>query len=302
MSDARRGDLPIVPSTRPRTRRPIATVVVAAVIAVVVGGCLPTPRSTEARAIATLWDQFIVAAILVGGLVWTLITLALLRYRRRPGDENRVPPQIGHITWLEVLWTAVPIVTILVLFGLTLSTLSKVDAQAATPVTVDVTAFRWSWRFDYEGSGVSVIGGPETQPEMVVPIGEPIRINLNAVDVDHSFFVPAFLFKRDAIPGKPNAFDITITDPGTYSGQCAEFCGVFHARMTLTVRAVTRPEFDAWIAQQQSGAPSAPASPSNSPAPGAPASNPAAPSSGAEASAGASGSSSVPASPGSSAP
>ncbi|HEV7810693.1 MAG TPA: cytochrome c oxidase subunit II, partial [Candidatus Limnocylindrales bacterium] len=227
---------------------------------------------------------FVIAAIIVGGLVWTLITIALLRYRRRPGDEATVPPQIGHITWLEVLWTAVPIVTILILFGLTLSTLGKVDAQAATRVTVDVTGFRWQWRFDYEGTPVSIVGGPETSPEMVVPVGEPIHIVLNAADVDHSFYVPAFLFKRDAIPGKPNAFDLTITEPGVYSGQCAEFCGVFHARMTLTVRAVSRPEFDAWLVQQQSGVPSAAASPSNSPAPPAPASNPAAPSSAAEAS------------------
>jgi cytochrome c oxidase subunit II len=249
------------------------------VLPVVIAGCLPAARSAEANAISTLWTQFVIAAIIVGGLVWTLITIALLRYRRRPGDEAKVPPQIGHITWLEVLWTAVPIVTILILFGLTLSTLNKVDAQAATRVTVDVTGFRWQWRFDYEGTPVSVVGGPETQPEMVVPVGEPVHIILNAADVDHSFYVPAFLFKRDAIPGKPNAFDVTITEPGVYSGQCAEFCGVFHARMTLTVRAVSRPEFEAWLVQQQSGAPSAPTAPSNSPAPPAPASNPAAPSS-----------------------
>jgi cytochrome c oxidase subunit II len=248
------------------------------VLPVVIAGCLPAARSAEANAISTLWTQFVIAAIIVGGLVWTLITIALLRYRRRPGDEAKVPPQIGHITWLEVLWTAVPIVTILILFGLTLSTLNKVDAQAATRVTVDVTGFRWQWRFDYEGTPVTIVGGPETSPELVVPVGEPIHIVLNAVDVDHSFYVPAFLFKRDAIPGKPNEFDLTITDPGSYSGQCAEFCGVFHDRMTLTVRAVTRPEFDAWLAQAQSGQQPSPAPPSNSPAPEPTTSNAAAPS------------------------
>jgi cytochrome c oxidase subunit 2 len=201
-----------------------------------------------------------IAAAIVGGLVWLLITVAILRYRRRPGDEDHLPPQIGHITWLEVVWTALPIVTILVLFGLTLSTLGKVDALAAAPpVTVNVTAFRWQWRFDYAGTNVTVAGAPEKPAEMVVPAGEPIHIVLTSADVDHSFYVPAFLFKRDAIPGKPNEFDLTITDPGTYSGQCAEFCGVFHDRMTLTVRAVTRAEFDAWLrssaaGQQPSGA------------------------------------------------
>ena len=263
----------------------LGMIVAAGACALVAAGCLPAPRTAQARAIADLWTQFIVAAVIVGGLVWTLITVALIRYRRRPGDENAVPPQIGHITWLEVLWTSLPIVTILILFGLTLSTLGKVDAVAASPpVTVNVTAFRWQWRFDYAGSNVSVVGGPETPAEMVVPVGEPVHVNLTAADVDHSFYVPAFLFKRDAIPGKPNQFDLTITDPGTYSGQCAEFCGVFHDRMTLTVRAVTRPEFDAWVQAAANGrAPSA-APASNSPAPAPTTSNAAAPSAPQEAS------------------
>ena len=223
-------------------------------IALVVAGCLPAARTTQAEAISDLWTKFMIAAAVVGGLVWVLITVAILRYRRRPGDEDRLPPQIGHITWLEVVWTALPIVTILVLFALTLSTLGKVDALAAAPpVTVNVTAFRWQWRFDYAGTNVSVAGGPEKPAEMVVPVGEPIHIVLTSADVDHSFYVPAFLFKRDAIPGKPNDFDLTITDPGTYSGQCAEFCGVFHDRMTLTVRAVTRADFDAWLRSAAAG-------------------------------------------------
>jgi cytochrome c oxidase subunit 2 len=101
---------------------------------------------------------------------------------------------------------------------------------------------------------------------MVVPAGEPIHIVLTATDVIHSFYVPQFLFKRDAIPGRPNEFDLTIDEPGAYGGQCAEFCGVFHDRMTLTVRAVTRPQYDAWLAGKQvpgSGSP-APSSPSAS--------------------------------------
>jgi cytochrome c oxidase subunit II len=266
-------------------RRRIAELATVVGVATIVAGCLPAARTTQAEAVSTLWSQFLVAAAIVGGLVWGLITIALLRYRRRPGDDNRVPPQIAHITWLEVVWTAVPIVTILVLFGLTLGTLSKVDAMAAAPpVTVNVTAFRWQWRFDYRGTDVSVIGGPETPAEMVVPVGEPVHIVLNAVDVDHSFYVPAFLFKRDAIPGRPNEFDLTITEPGAYSGQCAEFCGVFHDRMTLTVRAVTRAEFDGWLQAAASGRAVSRWPASNSPAPGPTSSNPAAPSAPQEAS------------------
>jgi cytochrome c oxidase subunit II len=265
------------PTARPRwtTAIRIATLVV---VVLAVGGCLPAARTTQGQAISDLWSKFMIAAALVGGLVWVLITVAILRYRRRPGDDDRLPPQIGHVTWLEVVWTVLPIATILVLFGLTLSTLGKVDAfAAAPPVTVNVTAFRWQWRFDYAGTNVSVAGGPDTPAEMVVPVGEPVHIVLTSADVDHSFYVPAFLFKRDAIPGRTNAFDLTITDPGTYSGQCAEFCGVFHDRMTLTVRAVTRPEFDAWLRSAASGQPAS-AAPASSLAPLSSTSNAAAPS------------------------
>jgi cytochrome c oxidase subunit 2 len=254
------------------------------VVAALVAGCLPAGKTTQSHAVSTLWGQFVIAAAIVGAIVWGLITIAILRFRRRPATEG-IPPQIGNVTWLEIVWTGLPILTILVLFGLTLGALGQIDAVTANaPVRVDVTGFRWQWRFAYEGTPVTITGGPTTPAEMVVPVGEPIHIVLTSEDVDHSFFVPAFLFKRDAIPGKPNAFDLTITDPGSYSGQCAEFCGVFHDRMTLTVRAVTRPEFDAWLSQQASGQPASPAPPSNSPAPAPTTSNEAAPSSAQEAS------------------
>ena len=93
---------------------------------------------------------------------------------------------------------------------------------------------------------------------MVVPVGEPVHVLLTSDDVIHSFYVPAFLFKRDAIPGHPTEFDFTVDEPGGYGGQCAEFCGVYHDRMLLTVRAVTRPEFESWLAGH--------AAPSGSPA------------------------------------
>jgi cytochrome c oxidase subunit 2 len=141
------------------------------------------------------------------------------------------------------------------LFGLTLVALGRVDARAASPgVTVDVLAYRWQWRIDYAGTGISVAGTPEQPAELVLPASEPVHIVLTSADVAHSFFVPQFLFKRDAIPGRSNEFDFTILEPGTYRGQCAEFCGVFHDRMLLVVRALPRAEFDAWLASHAPGA------------------------------------------------
>ena len=230
--------------------------------ATLLGGCLPAPATQQARAVTDLWTVFIVAAAGVGALVWGLITFDILRYRRRAADATKIPPQIHDAPRLEIAWTAGPIVLVLVLFWLTLGALDRIDARDPGKVTVDVTAFRWQWRFDYPGTDVSVTGGPDTPAEMVVPAGEPIHIVLTATDVAHAFFVPAFLFKRDAIPGRPNEFDLTIDAPGAYGGQCAEFCGVFHDRMLLTVRAVTRPEYDAWLAGKRAAA-SASAGPSS---------------------------------------
>jgi len=228
--------------------------VVLPAVALLAGGCLPTAATQQGHAVSELWTEFIVAAAGVGALVWGLITIALIRYRRRAADVATVPPQIHDAPRLEIAWTVGPILLVLLLFWLTLGALDRIDARAPGRVTVDVTAFRWQWRFDYPDTGVSVVGAPGTPAEMVVPAGEPIHIVLTATDVAHAFYVPAFLFKRDAIPGRTNEFDLTIDEPGAYGGQCAEFCGVFHDRMTLTVRAVTRPEYDAWLAGK--GAPS----------------------------------------------
>jgi cytochrome c oxidase subunit 2 len=219
--------------------------------ATLLSGCLPAPATQQARAVTDLWTVFIVAAAVVGALVWGLITFDILRYRRKAADATKIQPQIHDAPRLEIAWTAGPIILVLILFWLTLGALDRIDARDPGKVTVDVTAFRWQWKFDYPGTDVSVTGGPDTPAEMVVPAGEPIHIVLTATDVAHAFFVPAFLFKRDAIPGRPNEFDLTIDAPGAYGGQCAEFCGVFHDRMLLTVRAVTRPEYDAWLAAKQ---------------------------------------------------
>lgn len=219
-----------------------------------VAGCLPTAVTSQGRAVNDLWIQFLVPAVVVAAIVWGLTTFAILRYRRRNTTSDELPPQTSGDLRLEVAWTVVPIATVLVLFWLTLGAVARIDDRSAGGIDVAVSAFRWQWQIDYPANGVSVVGLPEAPAEMVVPVGEPVHVTLTSPDVIHSFYVPAFLFKRDAIPGRPTEFEFTVEQPGAYRGQCAEFCGIYHARMKLTVRAVSRAEFEAWLAARGTGA------------------------------------------------
>jgi len=113
---------------------------------------------------------------------------------------------------------------------------------------------RWGWTFEYDG-GPTITGSGVPGPEAVVPADELVRFDVTSQDVIHSFYVPRFLAKYDAIPGRTYPFAVTIAQ-GTYGGECAEFCGVLHAYMPFTIRAVPRAEFEAWIAQQSTASPS----------------------------------------------
>ncbi len=232
--------------------------VLGAGLATLAVGCVPRPATTQGQSIADLWVVFGVASAAVGLLVWGLVTWSVLRYRARGSRELPVQTH-GHLG-LEIAWTALPIAIVAGLFVLTYRTIGAVETSAGPPaVPVTVTAFTWQWSIHYEGSDVTVIGQRDRPPELVVPAGERVRVTLLSADVDHAFYVPAFLFKRDAIPGHPSTFDFTVVAPGVYPGQCAEFCGLQHDTMLFTVRAVDRSTFDAWLA---AGGPASSAPPS----------------------------------------
>jgi cytochrome c oxidase subunit 2 len=232
--------------------------------AVLATGCIGSPATRQGQTIADLWVIFAGAAALVGLIVWGLLTWSIVRYRaggraggtRGPGPLGLPPQTPGNIV-AEITWTALPIITVLALFALTFRATNAIATPDTPPsVTVDVTAFTWQWSFHYQDSSVTVIGAADQPPELMIPVGETVHLNLVSTDVDHSFYVPAFLFKRDAIPGHPTSFDFTVVAPGVYGGQCAEFCGLHHDTMRFTVRAVDRPTFDAWLASHAQPSPS----------------------------------------------
>lgn len=270
----------------PLTRRGLAALGAAAAIVVTAVGCatgtnelhqtnVPAPGffplqpvSEEGGHIAALYPIIFWIAVAVFVLVEGLLLWIVFRYRRSRHDEA-LPAQTHGNNLLEVLWTAIPALIVTAMFVLTVQTLGQVDAVAANEpdVVVDVQAFQWQWTFKYPKQGdLSFTGSGAEGPVMVLPIGEKVRIRLHSDDVIHSFYVPAFLYKKDVVPGRVNEFDVQVNQAGIYSGQCAEFCGLEHARMLFTVEAMSRADFDAWVIAAQQAASETP-----SPAPsGAP--------------------------------
>jgi cytochrome c oxidase subunit 2 len=217
------------------------------------GGCLlpPLPKTDAGRDVFNLYLVILGLAAIVFVGVEGFIIYAIFRYRRRPGDDD-LPPQHHGNNVVELIWTAIPSVIVLILFVASMITLGTVNARSQNPtVEIEVEGFQWNWIFHYpEGVRVGP-GTADAPPTLYLPVGEPIRLRLHAADVIHAFFVPDFLIKRDLIPAAPgghmNELEFTITEAGTYAGQCAEFCGTQHAEMTFTVEAMARPDYDAWF-------------------------------------------------------
>jgi cytochrome c oxidase subunit II len=219
-------------------------------------GCAPEAITSEGRAIEDLYNFFMVAAAGVFTLVTGLIVWSLIRYRRR---DDELPAQVHGNTRLELLWTILPAILVVILFQRTIVTQRQVIAEVPNPsVTIDVLAYQWQWRFTYArpdgGQAVQIVGTPGNRPEMVVPSGETVRIRLASADVIHAFFIPRTLYKRQAVPGRVTEFDMKFDQAGTYHGACTIFCGLDHAHMTFDVRVVSPPEYQQWLTSRGSAA------------------------------------------------
>jgi cytochrome c oxidase subunit II len=231
---------------QPRRRAPAARWLAVTASALVATGCVPQSVTEEGQAIYSLYNLFLYIAAVIFAVVSGLVIWSVLRYRRR-GDE--LPTQTHGNNRLELTWTVIPTVIVLILFVFTIQAQDKVlDQSGEADVNITVTAFQWSWRFTYEGTGAEVVGNPESIPEMHVPVGQTIRVKLVSADVVHSFYVPQTLFKRQAIPGTDTEFDLTFEKEGLYHGQCTQFCGLQHPDMMFRVRVVSQGEYQSWLA------------------------------------------------------
>lgn len=211
---------------------------------------MPDPISGDGEDILDLWRGSFLAALAVGALVWGLIVWAGIRYRRRNDD---LPSQVPENIPIEIAYTAVPLLVVLGLFGFTVVTQERVTALSDDPdLVVEVTAFQWSWAFAYPEEGVVVAGDGVDAPELVVPVGATVRFDLDTPDVIHSFWVPEMLTKRDILPDVDNAIEVEVTRAGSWTGRCAEFCGLEHHSMRFTFTAVPPQDYDRWVEDRRS--------------------------------------------------
>lgn len=228
---------------------------------------LQTPASPIMREIHFFHDMVlfpiitVISLFVLGLLVWVAI-----RYNAK---ANPVPAKFTHNVPVEIAWTVIPV---LILVGISLVSFPLLYREDQTPAQVDmtikVTGHQWYWSYEYvdhEGYAfdanmlpreeAEALGQPAllaTDNVVVVPVNSTIRVQVTASDVIHSWAMPAMGVKMDAVPGRLNEAWFRAEAVGDYYGQCSEICGIRHAFMPIHVRVVTQPEFDAWIAQQQS--------------------------------------------------
>ncbi len=208
----------------------------------------PTPVTEEGPRMLLLWQGSWLAAIITGAVVWGLILWACIFHRKK--HDNDIPIQTRYNLPIEALYTILPFVMVVTLFYFTERDQSIIlDEDGQEYRTVNVVGRQWSWSFNYVQDNAYEAGTPGQQPELWLPVNRLIRFEVTASDVIHSWWVPNFLFKMDAVPGRVNTFELTPNKLGTFTGKCAELCGRDHARMYFTVRVVSDAEYAAHIAE-----------------------------------------------------
>jgi cytochrome c oxidase subunit 2 len=220
---------------------------------------LPTnifsPISTPASEIHRLSLFVLEVCLAIFLVVFTLIVYAAVHYRRRPGDDDSEPPQIYGSNQVELAWTVIPALIVVVLFLASARVIHAVEDAKMPPDAVEVTVIghQFWWEFRYPGYGFV------TANELHVPVSDkghptPTHITLLSADTDHSFWVPKLAGKTDLIPNRRNEMWIDPHEVGHYVGQCAQYCGVQHAKMLLNVMVDSPGDFQNWVQQQKAPA------------------------------------------------
>ena len=237
-------------------------------------------------------NALLILSVVISVFVLGLLLYVMVRFRK---SANPVPSKTSHNTTIEVVWTLIPVLILVAVAVPSISLLAKQYKPApAKALTIKATGNQWLWTYTYpDNGGIEVVSNmlkdedairngepPQLAADfrMVVPAGEPIRLQVTAADVIHAFAVPSLWFKIDAVPGRINEKVLFIKEPGVYYGQCSELCGARHGYMPIAIEALPRDKYNAWVLSQSGGkldglpeAPPAPAASAPTPAAAAPA-------------------------------
>jgi cytochrome c oxidase subunit II len=206
------------------------------------------PEGSQARKISSL-DFVFYLAFGVAALVGLVVVYVLFRFRASKYSKDDVPTQLHGNTKAEIGWTLLPAVILAGVAVPTVAVLFDIADRPDDAIRIDAIGQQWWWEFSYPGLDIATSG------EMVFPAGQKIVVNITSRDVIHSFWFPRLNGKRDAVPGRIHTLTIEADEPGEFEGQCTEFCGLSHANMRMRAIALAPDDWEAWVAGQQSPAP-----------------------------------------------
>ena len=244
------------PETDPRIegeKHPVARMLGLGLLASVVGIAIslwidwfPENAAGSVGQIDTIYDVLLICSVPVFVLVMTIVIYSVIRFRAKPGDMGDGPPIHGN-TKLEIIWVTIPfiMVTALAIYGWVV--LDDLEAKQRNEMVVKVTGQQFTWTFEYPSEKVQ-------SAELVLPVDQPVEFKINTNDVLHSFWVPQFRLKSDAVPGLTTAIRLTPDKVGRYEVVCAELCGIGHSTMRQFVRVLPADEFDTWVSEQKEAA------------------------------------------------
>jgi cytochrome c oxidase subunit 2 len=230
--------------------RPFAQMILIAVIGVAIllppallVPWFPTNASRQAGNVRTLYDVLLIASVPIFVIVETVVLYSVWKFRMRPGEEDKDGPPIHGNTRLEILWTALPAALIVGLCTYAYTVLRSNEATKNGELTVNVTERQFAFEFSYpRGAGKQVVSSI-----LYLPLHRPVVFKIRSLDVVHSFFVPEFSEKLDAVPGITTTLRVTATRAGAYPVECTELCGAGHSFMRSTAIVMSGAHFDAWL-------------------------------------------------------
>ena len=219
----------------------VVTIVMAALLGAV--NLLPVQASAEGAVIDWLFGMHIQVIAFLFALVMVFMLYSVIVFRRKPGETGDGVYTHGNTT-LEIVWTIMPLAIVLYFGYLGAITLTDITSPGPDELVVEVSSLQWSWRFDYPEAGIS-------STTLNLPKNRTTLLKLTSNDVIHSFWVPEFRVKQDAVPGMVKELRITPVEQGAYKVRCAELCGLNHAYMLADVNVMTDEDFENWLTQQE---------------------------------------------------